>query len=169
LDEHAGPLLEIQVRSYDRANPRLEESYPRRLAMGASRLAAFLDAKRYGVLATGRRDGRPHAAPIAFSLWRGAFWIATVRGARLRNVQSRPYASLVIMEGDERPRHAAVVAEGPVRVHDLAAVQGDRLFWEDWRRRHGGAPAWAVAMLELQPERVYSFDGALEEPRRPAT
>jgi len=126
-------------------------------------MAAFLDQKRYAVLATGRRDGRPHAAPIAFSVWRGAFWIATVEGVRLRNLRSRPYASIVVTDGDERARHRAVIAEGAVVIHEGAgAGEADRLFGENWRLRHGGDPTWAAAMIELRPERVFSFDGTLE-------
>lgn len=163
MSEDVRPFLEIQDRSYDRAAPGLRESFPRSVAMDLSGMAAFLDQKRYAVLATGRRDGRPHAAPIAYSVWRGAFWIATVEGARLRNVRSRPYASIVIMEGDERPRHRAVIAEGAVVIHDGACVgEADRLFGENWRTRHGSDPTWAAAMLELRPERVFSFDGTLE-------
>ena len=156
-------LIEIQDHSYERAGPGLRESFPRSVAMDASRLAEFLDGKRYAVLATTRRDGRPHAAPIAFSYWRGAFWIATVDGARLRNLRARPYASIVITEGDERPRHCAVIAEGAVTIHEGAAAGPvDPRFPEDWRRRHGGDPTWAAATLELRPERLFSFDGTLE-------
>ncbi|HLW47723.1 MAG TPA: pyridoxamine 5'-phosphate oxidase family protein [bacterium] len=163
MDEHVRPLIEIQERSYERASPGLEESYPRRLAMDAARMAAFLNEKRYAVLATGRRDGRPHAAPIAFSFWRGGFWIATVDGVRLRSLRARPYASIVVMEGDERRRHRAVIAEGPVLIHDGEdVIDSDPAFRERWRALHGGPPAWAAAVLELRPARVLSFDGALE-------
>jgi nitroimidazol reductase NimA-like FMN-containing flavoprotein (pyridoxamine 5'-phosphate oxidase superfamily) len=163
MNDDVRPLLEIQDRSYDRAARSLRESFPRRVAMDLSGMAAFLEQKRYAVLATGRADGRPHAAPIAFSIWRGAFWIATVEGARLRNLRSRLYASIVVMEGDERPRHRAVIAEGAVVIHDGARVrEADRLFAENWRKRHGSGPTWAAAMLELRPERVFSFDGTLE-------
>lgn len=163
MNDDVRALIEVQNRSYDHAAPGLQESYPRNLAMDASRMAAFLERKRYAVLATGRRDGRPHAAPIAFSLWGGAFWIATVEGARLRNLRAQPYASIVIIEGDDRPQHRAVIAEGPVIVHeDARSGEADRLFGENWRLRHGGDPTWAVAMLELRPRRVFSFDGALE-------
>jgi len=163
MGEDVQTLIQIQSRSYDQAGPGLHESYPRNLAMDASRMAAFLERKRYAVLATGRRDGRPQAAPIAFSVWEGAFWIATVEGARLRNLRARPYASMVIMEGDERMRHLAVIVEGAVTIHEggrPGAVDG-RL-GEQWRMRHGGDPTWAAAMLELRPVRVFSFDGTLE-------
>jgi pyridoxamine 5'-phosphate oxidase-like protein len=163
MTDDVRPLIEIQNRSYDRAAPGLRESFPRAVAMDLPRMAAFLDRRRYAVLATGRPDGRPHAAPIAFSVWRGAFWIATVRGARLRNVRWRPYASIVVMEGDVRPQHRAVIAEGVVIIHEGAAIgEADPAFGENWRMRFGSDPTWAAAMLELRPERVFSFDGTLE-------
>lgn len=163
MTDDVRPLIEIQERSYDRAAAGLSESFPRAVAMDLPRMASFLDRKHYAVLATGRPDGRPHAAPIAFSVWRGAFWIATVRGARLRNVRSRPYASIVVMEGDVRPRHRAVIAEGAVIIHEGAAIgEADPVFGENWRMRFGSDPTWAAAMLELRPERVFSFDGTLE-------
>lgn len=156
-------FIEIQDRSYDRAGIGIRESFPRAAAMDLPRMAAFLDRRRYAVLATGRPDGRPHAAPIAFSVWRAAFWIGTVRGARLRNLRARPYASIVVLEGDVRPRHRTVIAEGPVVIHEgtgiLTAEPG---FGQNWRFRFGSDPAWAAAMLELRPARVFSFDGSME-------
>jgi len=163
MDRSIGILIDVQTRSYDRAGSGIRESYPRSSAMDASRLAAFLTRKIYAVLATGRPDGRPHAAPIAFSLWGGAFWIATVAGARLRNLRARPYASIVVADGDVRPQHRAVIAEGPVTVHegnDFAAVSTE--FAGEWRARHGSPPTWAAALVALRPERVFSFDGTLE-------
>lgn len=163
MTDDVRPLIEVQARSYDRADASLRESYPRAAAMDLPRMAAFLDRKRYAVLATGRPDGRPHAAPIAFGVWRGAFWIATVRGARLRNLRARSYASIVITDGDDRPRHRAVIAEGPVVIHEGAGPGAmDAGFGETWRLRFGNDPAWAAALLELRPERVFSFDGSLE-------
>jgi hypothetical protein len=163
MNEHIYPLIEIQNRSYDRAGAGLLDSYPRRLAMDATRMSAFLEEKRYAVLGTGRRDGRPQAAPIAFSVWRGAFWIATVDGARLRNLRVRPYAAIVVMEGDTRRRHRALVAEGPVVVHEgTRVIDADPVFRGRWNAHHGGLPQWAVAMLELRPLRIFPFDGALE-------
>ena len=163
MEDPVRSLIEIQDRSYVQAGPGIRDSYPRRLAMDGPGLAAFLDRRRYAVLATGRRDGRPHAAPIAFSVFRDAFWIATVEGARLRNLRTRPYASLVVMEGDARARHRAVIAEGPVIIHEGARiVETDPGFGNAWRARHGRAPNWAAAMLELRPKRIFSFDGTRE-------
>ena len=163
MTDDVRPFIEIQNRSYDEAGVGIRESFPRSAAMDLPRMAAFLDRRRYAVLATGRPDGRPHAAPIAFSVWRGAFWVATVRGARLRNVSVRPYASIVIMEGDVRPRHRTVIAEGPVVVHErIGIMEAEPMFGQNWRLRFGSDPSWAAAMLELRPERVFSFDGSME-------
>ncbi len=163
MTDDVRPFLEIQHRSYDQAGVGIRESFPRGAAMDLPRMAAFLDRRRYAVLATGRPDGRPHAAPIAFSVWHGAFWIATVRGARLRNLRSRPYASIVVMEGDVRPQHRAVIADGPVVIHEGACItEIESAFGRNWRLRFGNDPSWAAAMLELRPDRVFSFDGSLE-------
>ena len=163
MTDDVRPFIEIQDRSYARAGVGIRESFPRAAAMDLPRMAAFLDRRRYAVLATGRPDGRPQAAPIAFSVWRGAFWVATVRGARLRNLRARSYASIVAMEGDVRPRHRTVIAEGPVSVHEGTAIlDSEPEFGRKWRSRFGSDPAWAAAMLELRPERVFSFDGSLE-------
>ena len=94
---------------------------------------------------------------------RGAFWIASFAGQRLRNLVTRPYASLVVLVG-RRGRHRMVTADGPVTLYTLEAVRG-RL--EDaWSASHGGReswPTWAATMLELRPERVYSYESPAYE------
>jgi hypothetical protein len=67
-----------------------------------------------------------------------------VAGARLRNVRRTPYTSLVVSEGGPGD-HRAVMAEGPVEIHE----DGVNL------------PEWAVAMIELRPERLFSYDDSL--------
>lgn len=159
--EDALALAEIQERSYARAGPGLLESYPHNRAMDAGRLAAFLDSRRYAVLATSRPDGRPQAAPVAFIVWNGAFWFASVRGARLRNLRARPYASVVLMEG-EGSSHRAMIAEGPVVLHELRAEGSMAVeFRTRWTDRHGDPPVWASALIELRPARLYSYDATL--------
>jgi hypothetical protein len=86
----------------------------------------------------------------------------------LRNLKTTPWASLVVMEGnrdadepgDEAP-HRAFTAEGPVVLHEgdafAAAFQP---LTETWLARHGHEPDWAVALVELRPERVFSYSGA---------
>lgn len=164
-DAHA--LAAIQRRSYEAAGRGLRGSWPESQALDADGLAAFLGRRRYCVLATGRADGRPHAAPVAFTVGAGAFWVATVAGLRLRNLRAVPWASLVVMEGErdedepqERGRpHVAVTAEGTVRLHEGEAMRAAlESLAAEWRRRHGDLPGWAVALAELRPERLFSHD-----------
>ena len=115
--------------------------------------------------ATARPDGRAHATPIAYTVVDGAFWIGTVEGVRLRNLRARPWASLVVMEGqrdeDEDPElgppHRAFTAEDAVTLHEgdafAAALEPLR---GRWIRRHGHEPDWAAALIELRPARVFS-------------
>ncbi len=143
---------------------RVRASISRTLAAGRwmrGRLAAFLDSRRYAVLATSRPDGRPQAAPVAFIVWNGAFWFASVRGARLRNLRARPFASAVLMEGEE-PSHRAVIAEGPVVLHEVGD-EGSMAaeFRARWSERHGDTPAWAAALIELRPNHLFSYDAGV--------
>lgn len=159
-DESAAALAEIQRLSYAGAGLALRSAWPEEQALDADGLRAFLGRRCYGVLATSRRDGRAHAAPVAFTPARGAFWIATVAGLRLRNLRAVPWASLVVMEGDrdDGTPHIAVTAEGPVVLyegdHFEEALQPLR---EEWIARHARPPDWAVALAELTPERLFSY------------
>ncbi len=152
-------LLKVQRRSYATATTGLRSAWPESAALDGARMTTLLERQRYCVLATGRADGRPHASPVAFVVADGAFWIATVAGLRLRNLRATPWASVVVMEGDadegeEGDVHLALTAEGPVTLHEVAAVFA-RLEAE-WLRRHTHAPEWAVAFAELRPERIFS-------------
>jgi hypothetical protein len=152
-----GSFLDVQRRSYAHARPGLARSWPEADALDAGGLASLLDDVRYAVLATARPDGRAHASPIAFSVAERAFWIATVAGLRLRNVRATPWASLVVSEGDREGAHRALTAEGPVVVHAGAAFGAVRgRLDEAWIERHGHTPDWAVAFIELRPERLFS-------------
>jgi hypothetical protein len=156
-DEDVEALLEAQRRSYERAGEGLRRSWPPEDALGADELRSILTDLVYGVLATARPDGRAHASPVAFSVEGEAFWIATVRGVRVRNLRAVPWASIVLSEGQREGAHRALTAEGPVRLHEGAdfATARARLD-DDWARRHGHAADWATAFVELRPERVFS-------------
>jgi nitroimidazol reductase NimA-like FMN-containing flavoprotein (pyridoxamine 5'-phosphate oxidase superfamily) len=154
-------LAELQRRSYARARG-VRGSWPEEDALDETELSDLLGRHRYCVLATGRPNGRATAAPVAFVAQGGSFWFATVEGMRLRNLRSTPWASIVVMEGGAvdgaGPSHRAVTAEGPTLVHE-----GDdfaRVFEplkEAWVARHARPPDWAVALVELRPERVFSY------------
>jgi hypothetical protein len=150
-------LAEIQRRSYAAATATLKGSWPESEALDAAAIAALLRRHRYCVLATGRSDGRAHAAPVAFALGEAAIWFATVEGLRLRNLRATGWAALVVME--ESP-HQALTAEGPVVLHEGESFpRAFEALRETWLERHGGEPDWAVALAELRPERVFSYSG----------
>jgi nitroimidazol reductase NimA-like FMN-containing flavoprotein (pyridoxamine 5'-phosphate oxidase superfamily) len=163
----AEALAEVQRRSYTSATASLRAGWPERQALDADGLAALLGRHRYGVLATGRADGRPHAAPVAFTVARGAFWIGTVAGLRLRNLRATPWAALVVMEGqrdEDEPDeagapHVALTVEGPVSVYEGEAMAAALVpLAKRWVERHGHPPDWAEALLELRPQRLFSHD-----------
>ncbi len=124
--------------------------------MSPRELTEFLNKKRYAVLATSRRDGRAHAAPIGFVIWKNGFWIASIEGARTRNLRNRPWASIVVAEGDSTGEHRAVIAEGPVELHK-AAESG--VFFQEYKKKFGRSVDWATIVIELNPERLFSYDG----------
>jgi hypothetical protein len=133
-------LIAIQDQSYERAGSGIRDSYPKKHAKDEVRLAEFLEGQRYAVLATSRPHGRPQAASVAYTIWNAAFWIASVGGARVRNLRAGSHASIVVMEG-EGPSHRAVIAEGPVILHDAAEFERfPREFGDLWVARHGEVP-----------------------------
>ena len=120
--------------------------------MTLAELQSFLDERLYAVLATTTARGHAQARPVGFTVFRDAFWFATVAGGRLRNLERTPWASLVVTEG-EGEEHRAVAADGPVTTH--ATPPGQLL--EIWQRRFGSPAAWAAAWAELRPERLFSY------------
>ena len=151
-------LAAIQERSYSRASRALLSSYPRKHTMNAAELSSFLGKKKYAVLATTRPDGRAHAAIVGFTVWRGAFWVASVEGTKVRNLRSKPWASIVIFEGEPPVPHQAVMAEGPANVHAASVLGTLGPLAERWDERHGRKPDWASALIELTPETLFSYD-----------
>jgi hypothetical protein len=159
----AETLAGIQRSSYADARSPVATTWPRGSALDARGLQSFLDRVRYAVLATGRPDGRPQAAPVGFIVDDGKFWIASVSGARLSNVRRVPWASLVVIEGVTvggagRRAHTALRAEGSVRIHENGALETvrDRLE-QSWRERYDHSLDWAAAFLALAPVRLFSF------------
>jgi nitroimidazol reductase NimA-like FMN-containing flavoprotein (pyridoxamine 5'-phosphate oxidase superfamily) len=154
-------IFAAQESSYRAARGGVRASWPEEQALDRDALRGLLEELVYGVLATARADGRAHAAPVAFSVAEGAFWVASVEGLRLRNLRATPWASLVLFQGQRGERHRALTAEGPVVLYEdeaFAAARG-RLDGA-WTARHGKPPQWAVALLELRPERVFSHEEA---------
>jgi nitroimidazol reductase NimA-like FMN-containing flavoprotein (pyridoxamine 5'-phosphate oxidase superfamily) len=148
-------LHEIQEASYRRASSGILGSWPAERSLGAGELAAFLEERRYCVLATSTLRGRPQARPVAFIPFDDALWFATGASGRLSNLEHTPWISVVVSEG-ERDRHRAVVADGPVTISDAPPAG----LLASWEARFGSRAEWAVAWFELRPERLYSYSSA---------
>jgi nitroimidazol reductase NimA-like FMN-containing flavoprotein (pyridoxamine 5'-phosphate oxidase superfamily) len=146
-------LHQLQESSYSGADGALRGSWPAEQAMDAAGLEAFLDERRYCVLATTTSKGRPQARPVAFTVFHDVFWFGTVAGGRLRNLEHTPWVSVVIAEG-EGDEHRAVTVDGPVTLH---SEPPDGLL-DLWETRFGSRAEWAVVWFELHPERLYSYD-----------
>jgi SAM-dependent methyltransferase/general stress protein 26 len=153
-------LEALRERSVRAAARGTVDSWPPQQALRGSALEEFVDRKRYAMLSTTRRDGRPHAAVVAYCVLDGRFWLPAVACAqRVRNVESEPAASLLIVEGEE-DEHVAVSIEGLAAVHtdnEARRILDDRLR-EAWRARYGSGLEWARAIVELVPTRVLSHD-----------
>jgi hypothetical protein len=145
-------LMRLQEDSYRRTARGLASSWPPESAMGPDALGRLLEQRRYCVLATSNRDGRAIARPVAFTVLGPSFWFATVRGARLANLERLPWASVVIEEGDAE-RHRAVAVDGPVWLTDAPPPE----LLDAWEERHGSRAPWADAWFELRPERLLSY------------
>jgi nitroimidazol reductase NimA-like FMN-containing flavoprotein (pyridoxamine 5'-phosphate oxidase superfamily) len=148
----ADGLVLIQQASYERAGPGLRGAWPPESAMNASQLASFLAERRFCVLATTTPKGRPQARPVGFTVSGTSFWLATVAGGRLRNVEQMPWISLVVTEGD-RGSHSAVVVDGPA----IVAERPTEELLAAWEDRHGSRADWAAAWLEVRPARLFSY------------
>jgi hypothetical protein len=150
----AEELARVQAASYERAGAALVGSWPQERAMDDEALREFLEERRYCVLATASLRARAQARPVGFAVFAGAFWFATVAGGRLRNLERSPWASVVVSDGEEEA-HRAVAADGPVTVH----AEPPAGLLAPWEQRFGSRPGWAVAWLELQPARLFSYGG----------
>jgi len=148
-------LYDVQEASYRRASAGILSSWPPEQALDAEELDAFLDERRYCVLATATTRGRPQARPVGFVSFGDALWFATGASGRLENLRATPWVSVVISDG-ERDRHRAVIADGPVTV---APGPPDGLL-DVWEARFATRAEWAVAWFELRPERLYSYTSA---------
>jgi PPOX class probable F420-dependent enzyme len=130
------------------------------------RRAFLLDGTRTAVLATVRADGRPHAAPIWFSLDGDDVMFTTGEGTvKGRNLQRTGRALVVIDEST--PPFDFVTIEGSVEISrdpeallHWATVLGGRYMGaaqaEDYGRRNA-VPT--ELLVRLRPEKIVALAG----------
>jgi nitroimidazol reductase NimA-like FMN-containing flavoprotein (pyridoxamine 5'-phosphate oxidase superfamily) len=142
-------LGDLQDRTFARATPATETSYPPERRLSAEQLASYLSRRVYAVVGTTRADGRPHAAMSVFVQRGTTFWLPTMAGSiRERNLRATPWLTMVIAEGDD-DEHIAVIIEGPAEVVALSEVPADV---------RAAAPSdWVSAWIRVTAERLLSF------------
>ena len=78
----------------------------------------FVDARRIGVLAYRRRDGRPNQTPIWYTYRDGVLHMTTTTGSpKHRALERHPEVSLTIQ--DERPPYRAVIIDALAHLSPL--------------------------------------------------
>jgi PPOX class probable F420-dependent enzyme len=133
---------------------------------GAQRRAFLLDGTRTGVLATVRADGRPHAAPVWFTLdgddvvfTTGA---GTVKGRNLRRTgralvvvdESAPPFDFVTVEG------RVEISEDPAELLRWATVLAGRYMGADKAEEFGRRNAVPGELLvRLRPDKIVALSG----------
>jgi hypothetical protein len=147
---------ELQDRSFERATAATNSSYPPENRLSAAQLESYLDRRKFAVVGSGRKDGRPHAAMSLYVRRGTTFWLPTMAGSvRERNVRRTPWLTLVIAEEDH-PVHIAVITEGPVEVVEPDSVPADV--------RDAVSGDWVSSWIRLTAERLLSYADQDAEP-----
>jgi PPOX class probable F420-dependent enzyme len=133
------------------------------------RRAFLLDGTRTGILATVRADGRPHAAPIWFTLdGEDVVFTTNMQTVKGRNLRRTGRAMIVVDEPS--PPFDFVTLEGPVGIcedeADLlhwATVLGGRYMGAEHAELFGKRNAVAGELLvRLRPDRIIALTGIAE-------
>lgn len=128
----------------------------------SERQRRFISEARIGRLATVRRDGSPHIAPVWYRFEDGAFLVLTERGSQKhRNVEREPRVAFCI--DDERPPYHTVIVRGLVAVVEAPgeawreALAIHYLGEEAGRRYARENPDTNNVMLRIVPEKVVGW------------
>lgn len=145
-------LVELQEMSFAGANAATAGSFPPQRRMTGEQLLKVLTTRRNAVVATTRKDGRPHNAPGAFVFFDQGIWLPVVAGAaRVRNVSRQPWVSMVITSGDG-DRHAVIIIEGSAVVTS-SPPDG---FVEAAKRKLDSL-SWVDRWIHLTPAKLLSY------------
>jgi PPOX class probable F420-dependent enzyme len=128
------------------------------------RRAFLLEGTRTGILATVRADGRPHAAPIWFTL-DGDDVIFTTGADTVKGRTLRRQGRAVVVVDESQPPFDFVTVEGPVEISEdpaerlrWAIVLGGRYMGADQAEAFGRRNAVPGELLvRLRPEKVIAL------------
>jgi len=125
----------------------------------SGRQRKFLEKPRIGRLATIRRDGAPHVAPVWFMVEGDALLVLTDRGSQKhRNIERDARVEFCI-DGEQPPYHTVIVrgratVEEPRGAAWRLALAVHYLGAEGGQRYVDTTPAGDEVLLRIQPERV---------------
>ena len=133
------------------------------------RRAFLMDGTRTGILATVRRDGRPHAAPVWFTL-DGDDLVFTTGESTVKGRNLRRSGRALIVVDESMPPYDFVTVEGRVEIsEDLdellhwATVLGGRYMGPDRAEEFGRRNAVRGELLvRLRPEKIVATAGVAE-------
>src|ERR1017187_1728274 len=140
----------------------------RAIAMTAAEVDEFLATERTCRVATARRDGRPHVAPLWF-VWDGtSLWLnSVVRSQRWTDLARDPRIAVVVDAGVEYSELRGVELSGagvPLRdvprtaPPDPRLAEPERLFADKYAGGVAAKPDGRHAWLRLSPEKLVSWD-----------
>jgi PPOX class probable F420-dependent enzyme len=127
---------------------------------------AFLRSPvRPGLLATTRKDGRPHVAPVWFDLDDDGTIVFTTGAETVKGRAIRRDGRVALCVQDDRPPFSYVSVEGPAtwsddleQVRAWAARLGGRYMGAEQAERYGARNAVPGELLvRLTPERVVAY------------
>jgi len=165
--EDIARLQALLDASHAAAGAHLRSIFADERRVAAADLPARLPGVQITHLATVTAHGEPRVAPVDGLFFRGRLHVGTAPGAmRARHVRVRPRVSASIAHGED----FALVLHGRAVELDLDAREHEGLrayyvevygeWWEQFRR---GNVYW-----QLEPERLYSFAGAVATDPVPA-
>jgi PPOX class probable F420-dependent enzyme len=131
-------------------------------------ISAFVDARRIGVLAYIRSDGRPNQTPIWYTMRDGRFYMTTTTDSPKHRALNRNRSVSFTIQ-DERPPYRAVIVDGEVELtpldpdHDPTAGVAVRYFgrvgaasYDQLTREH--YERTGLTLITLTPRELKGFD-----------
>ena len=144
-------LEEVQDATFAAASAATTGNFGPNKRLTGEQLITVLTTRRNAVIATTRRDGRPHSTPGSFLLHGRSIWLPVVPGAaRAKHLAKQPWVSMVISEG-QLETHGVVIIEGPA-----ALAEPHEEVLEAAKAKLGGV-GWIGQWIELRPERILSY------------
>jgi hypothetical protein len=140
-----------QLRSIARLNRRLS----------AAQVCDVLRGKAQMAVATVTARGEPRVSPLDVLLIHGRFCFCTsARAVKVAHLRARPAASLAYIDSDV----VAITAHGRATLHEWGSPRFAELDRE-FLAVYGGTPSTpeeAVVFIEVEPERLYTYDRRTE-------